>query len=75
MISFNVPPVVGGEEIFIADAIKSHKICGDGKYTKLCNQWLEEKTGTKKLPEEKTKEKEKAPIKKKTVVRKKKIEK
>ena len=48
MISFNVPPVVGGEEIFIADAIKSHKICGDGKYTKLCNQWLEEKTGTKK---------------------------
>ncbi len=34
-----------------------------------------EKTGTKKLPEEKTKEKEKAPIKKKTVVRKKKIEK
>jgi len=34
-----------------------------------------EKTGTKKLPEEKTKEKEKAPIKKKTVVKRKRIEK
>lgn len=48
MISFNVPPVTGGEEEYIKDAIKRHKISGDGKYTKLCNQWLEEYTLTKK---------------------------
>ena len=36
MISFNVPPVVGGEAENIADVLKLHKISGDGKYTKLC---------------------------------------
>lgn len=46
MINFNIPPVVGDEEKYIADAIASHKICGDGKYTKKCNKWLEEYTGT-----------------------------
>ena len=48
MICFNVPPVVGGEAENIADVLKMHKICGDGKYTKLCNKWIEEKTGTSK---------------------------
>lgn len=48
MILFNVPPVVGGEEEYIKDAINNHKICGDGKYTKLCNEWLERMTGTAK---------------------------
>lgn len=48
MITFNLPPVVGHEETYIADAIKNHKICGDGKYTKLCSEWMEKKTGTKK---------------------------
>ena len=48
MILFNVPPVVGGEEEYIKDAINNHKICGDGKYTKLCNEWLERTTGTAK---------------------------
>lgn len=46
MINFNVPPVVGTETEFIEDAIKTGKICGDGKYTKLCNQWFKDKTGT-----------------------------
>lgn len=45
MISFNIPPVVGDEIEFITDAIESRKICGDGKYTKLCNEWIREKTG------------------------------
>lgn len=45
MINFNVPPVVGGELDFIKDAIETRKICGDGKYTKLCNEWFVEKTG------------------------------
>ena len=48
MISFNVPPVVGGEDEYIRDAMRSRKISGDGKYTKLCSQWLEKRTGTKK---------------------------
>ena len=49
MISFNVPPYVGTEEEYIKDAIKKHKICGDGEYTKKCNKWLEEKTGATKV--------------------------
>ena len=49
MISFNVPPCVGTEEKYIRDAITKHKICGDGEYTKKCNEWLEEKTGSSKV--------------------------
>lgn len=41
MIDFNVPPFVGTEKQYIEEAIDSHKICGDGKFTKLCNSWLE----------------------------------
>ena len=48
-INFNIPPVVGNEEVYIRDAIKLHKICGDGTYTKLCDKWLEEKSGAKKV--------------------------
>lgn len=43
MIYFNVPPYIGNEMKNIKDAINSNKICGDGKYTKLCNQWLEKR--------------------------------
>lgn len=45
MINFNVPPAVGDEVTYIQDAINLRKICGDGKYTKLCNKWFEERTG------------------------------
>ena len=45
MINFNVPPVVGDEIKYIEDAIENRKICGDGKYTKMCNKWFEEVTG------------------------------
>lgn len=48
MISFNVPPMIGTEEQYIHEAIAKHKICGDGEFTKKCNAWLEEKTGTSK---------------------------
>lgn len=44
MIDFNVPPVVGEELDFIKDAIASRKICGDGKYTRMCSEWMKEKT-------------------------------
>lgn len=46
MISFNVPPYVGNEEKYIRQAIDSRKICGDGEFTKKCNQWLEKETQT-----------------------------
>ncbi len=48
MISFNVPPRTGKELEYIAQSIENNKICGDGAFTKKCNQWFEEKTGTKK---------------------------
>lgn len=48
MISFNVPPYVGTENQYIAQAIANRKICGDGTFTKRCSTWLEEKTGTSK---------------------------
>lgn len=47
-INFNVPPHTGKELGYIAKAIENQKICGDGEYTKKCNQWIEEKTGTAK---------------------------
>lgn len=43
MISFNDPPYVGTEFDYIRQAVESHKICGDGQFTKKCNQWLEDR--------------------------------
>ena len=49
MISFNVPPYVGKEEVYIAEAMKTNrKICGDGPFTKKCNEWIENKCKTNK---------------------------
>lgn len=48
MISFNVPPYVGNEMEYIAQAIKNRKICGDGEFTSRCSNWLEEKTSSTK---------------------------
>lgn len=47
-ILFNVPPYIGEEDKYIKQAIESRKICGDGTFTKKCNEKLEEITGTKK---------------------------
>lgn len=48
MINFNEPPFIGKELEYINEAFKNKKVCGDGKFTKLCNKWLEEKTGSAK---------------------------
>ncbi|MBQ7934316.1 MAG: dTDP-4-amino-4,6-dideoxygalactose transaminase [Lachnospiraceae bacterium] len=48
MINFNVPPYVETAMDYIAECVKNQKICGDGAYTKKCNQWIEERTGTSK---------------------------
>lgn len=43
MIPFNIPPFVGTEFDYVKQAIGSHKICGDGEFTKKCNAWLEQR--------------------------------
>lgn len=48
-ISFNVPPVAGTEMTFIMEAINSHKICGDGYFTKKCSEWFEQHSGAPKV--------------------------
>ena len=48
MINFNVPPFTGKEMEYMKQAVEAQKICGDGQFTKKCNQWMEEKTGTRK---------------------------
>ncbi len=48
MIRFNVPPYTGKELDYIKVAVENQKICGDGEFTKKCNEWIESKTGTKK---------------------------
>lgn len=49
MINFNVPPFTGKELIYIEEAVRSRKICGDGKFTKKCSEWLESHTGSSKV--------------------------
>lgn len=49
MINFNIPPFVGTELTYVQQAIDAHKICGDGQFTKKCNQWLEERFRAQKV--------------------------
>lgn len=48
MINFNIPPFTGNELGYIQKAVENKKICGDGEFTKKCNKWIEESTGTPK---------------------------
>lgn len=48
-IPFNKPPYTGKEITYITEAVtKNRKICGDGPFTKKCDAWIEERTGTAK---------------------------
>lgn len=49
MIPFNKPRVVGTELDYIKAAIQNNSLCGDGHYTRLCRQWLEERCGSGKV--------------------------
>lgn len=49
MIHFNVPPFVGTEFKYMQEAVSNHKICGDGPFTKRCNEWLENKFNAEKV--------------------------
>ena len=46
MIKFNIPPYVGKELDYIKEAVDSHKICGDGMFTKKCQSVIEDYTDT-----------------------------
>lgn len=48
MITFNVPPCGEKAMEYIGECVKNQKICGDGAYTKRCNEWIEKRTGTAK---------------------------
>ena len=49
MIPFNIPPYVGKELEYVREAMeKNHKICGDGPFTKKCNEWMEKKFNVEK---------------------------
>ncbi len=44
-VDFNKPCIVGKEYDYMADSIRSSHISGDGKYSKLCHEFLENKLG------------------------------
>lgn len=48
MINFNVPPYDPKAMDYIKECVENQKICGDGAYTRKCNEWIEERTGTAK---------------------------
>jgi dTDP-4-amino-4,6-dideoxygalactose transaminase len=49
LIPFNKPPLLGNEEEYILESIHSSKISGDGKFTKKCHEWFENKLECKKV--------------------------
>ena len=50
MIPFNIPPYVGKELDYVREAMeKNHKICGDGPFTKKCNEWMEKRFNVEKV--------------------------
>ncbi|MBU0490149.1 MAG: dTDP-4-amino-4,6-dideoxygalactose transaminase [Bacteroidetes bacterium] len=48
MIPFNEPYITGKEVHYIYSAVATGKISGNGKYTKLCQQYFEERWGFRK---------------------------
>ena len=49
MIPFNAPPVVGTELDYMQSAMGSGKLCGDGGFTRRCQQWMEQRFGSAKV--------------------------
>ncbi len=48
MIQFNKPILAGSEVDFLLDSINQGHLSGDGKYTKLCSEWIEKRLNVKK---------------------------
>ena len=40
MVNFNIRPFVGTETEYMAEACRNGKICGDGPFTKRCQEWM-----------------------------------
>lgn len=49
MIPFNAPPVVGSELDYMQSAMASGKLCGDGGFTRRCQQWMEQRFHSAKV--------------------------
>ena len=49
MIPFNVPPFTGKEFEYMHEAVNNHKICGDGPFTKKCDEWMEKRFNAKNV--------------------------
>ncbi|WP_379973596.1 dTDP-4-amino-4,6-dideoxygalactose transaminase [Edwardsiella ictaluri] len=49
MIPFNAPPVTGSESDYMQAAMASGKLCGDGGFTRRCQQWMEQRFGSAKV--------------------------
>lgn len=49
MLMFNMAPYTSNEDHYVLDAMKSQKLSGDGKYTKLCQEWFERKLSSECL--------------------------
>jgi len=47
-LPFNLPPVVGTEQAYIAEAIARGHLSAGGEFTLRCCRWLEERTGSHK---------------------------
>lgn len=45
IIPFNKPYLTGKEFEYIADAVSSKRLCGNGKYTRLCQDYLQQRYG------------------------------
>ena len=49
LIRFNVPPYVGNEIEYMKEAVANQKICGDGIFTKKCDEWMENRFDSLKV--------------------------
>jgi dTDP-4-amino-4,6-dideoxygalactose transaminase len=47
-IRFNVPTLAGAEHDYIAEAVRSGHLAGDGRFTARCHEWLEREVGARK---------------------------
>lgn len=48
-IPFNRPFIVGKELFYISQAVLEGNLAGDGRFTRLCNEWMENKFSARKV--------------------------
>ena len=45
MIPFNRPPLIGTETSYVEEATRVSNLCGNGDFTKRCQEWIEKRMG------------------------------